>query len=262
MRFTSITCRNMTFEITKRAADNDSTNLLRGDLRFFRSCLGNIQKSIRERKSANKPELSSEFLDKNCVEVLVNRSPLFSDYLSHSDVGKTISSTPVMENAVQSDAVERADTLASFMAIRCAIESPATPISEPPAKIIGYGTSGLVTPGVKFSARLGTVSEVQLSPQNMLNIINLRNDTHAIPEPDVSATNLDNKPKSSASSPVVGELKTHRSKNAVNSIYFAVDTSSTDMIINTAAPREGTLSTHRSNFVSPRSVKTTGIWKF
>lgn len=259
----------MITEASKRASDDDSTIFSRGDLRFFRSCLGNIQKSIRERKSANKPEPSSESLETNCVEVRgyrtarnkerVSPKSLFSYHLSDSGFGKTISSTPLIENAVQSDAIERTDTLGSFMAIRCATESQATPISEPPAKIIGNDTSGLVTPGVKFSAPLGTDSAVQLSPQNMLHIIASRNDTNAIPELDVSATNLDIKPKSLASSSAVGELKTHPSKNAVNSLLFAVDTSSIDMIINAAAPRDGKLSTYRSNFVSPRSVKTTGI---
>jgi hypothetical protein len=263
----------MSTEMSKSAADDESANLSRGDLRFFRSCLGNIQKSIRERRSANKPDPSIESVTMYRLDVLPNRTALkeeqvspkslCSDYISNSGFGQTIGSIPVMENAVELNLTIRSDTIISIMAMPNIIKSPATPNIKSIADMAGNDILELETPGVRFAAPLGTSSAVLSTTRNLLNGNSVRLDESAISQLDISTTNLDNTLKSTESSQAVSEFKALTIKNAINSILSPADASSMNMTTAFAAQREGALSIpNRANFVSPRSVKTTGIWEF
>jgi hypothetical protein len=258
---------SMSIEISESAADDESANLSRGDLRFFRSCLGNIQKSIRERKSAIKPDPSLESVTVSCVDVLPNSSALKeehvspkslrSNYLSNSGVGETIGSSHVMEIAVESDPMITSDASICIMAMEKTIKPPATPNFKSTAEIAGNSILELETPGVRFGAPLGATSAVRPTSHSLLN----SNSASAIPQLDISATNLDNATKSTESSYAVGEVKTHPIKNAVDLLFSAANASSIKISTDFTAQREGTHSIpNRANFVSPRSVKTTGIW--
>lgn len=263
----------MSTEISKSAVEDEFANLSRGDLRFFRSCLGNIQKSIRERKGANKLAPSLKSMTMNCAsvvpnlnaceKVLVSPKSLCSDYLSDSAFGETIDTRPIVENAVQSVAVESTGTSIKFMAMRCAIKYPPTSISKSTAETASKDILELGTPGLVFAAPLGPVSAIRSTPQNFSNSINLKAVESAIPQLDVSATNLNNSQVSTESSNAVGKVKMHSTKSTVNSFLCAIDTSCINVAANVTATQEGTLSIpHRANFVSPRSVKTTGIKMF